>query len=57
VRGGEMGGGSNLAASSTQPLQTASTAEAELVEVMEGAIMTDAMRVMLEEMVEEPMRC
>jgi len=36
---------------------TTSTAEAELVEVMEGAVTTEALRVMVEELVDGPVRC
>ena len=36
---------------------TTSTAEAELVEVMEGAVTTEALRVMVEEVVGGPIRC
>ena len=43
--------------SSRQGLLTTSTAEAELVEVMEGAITAEAIRVLLEEVMGDRMRC
>ena len=43
--------------SSRQGMMTTSTAEAELVEVMEGAITTEALRVMVEEVIGGPVRC
>eukprot|EP00434_Breviolum_minutum_P044337 symbB.v1.2.039588.t1/scaffold6451.1/size17988/3 len=43
--------------SSRQGMLTTSTAEAELVEVMEGAVTTEALRVMVEEVLERPVRC
>jgi len=43
--------------SSRQGMLTTSTAEAELVEVMEGAVTTEALRVMVEELVDGPVRC
>ena len=43
--------------SSRQGILTTSTAEAELVEVMEGAITTEALRVIVEEVMEGPVRC
>ena len=43
--------------SSRQCMLTTSTAEAELVEVMEGAVTTEALRVMIEEVLEGPVRC
>ena len=43
--------------SSKQNLLTTSTAEAELVEVMEGAVTTEALRVLVEEVMEQPVRC
>ena len=43
--------------SSEQNLMTTSTAEAELVEVMEGAVTAEAIRVMVEEVMNGPVRC
>jgi len=43
--------------SAKQTLQTTSTAEAELVEIMEGATMADSVRVVIEELVGERVRC
>ncbi len=43
--------------SSKQNLMTTSTAEAELVEVMEGAVTAEALRVMVEEVLDGPVRC
>ena len=43
--------------SSKQGLQTTSTAEAELVEAMEGAVTAEALRVMVEELKDQKVRC
>ena len=43
--------------SSRQGMLNTSTAEAELVEVMEGAVTTEALRVMVEEVIGGPVRC
>ena len=43
--------------SSRQCIRTTSTAEAELVEVMEGAVTAEALRVMVEEVMDGPVRC
>ena len=43
--------------SSRQCMLTTSTAEAELVEVMEGAVTTEALRLMIEEVLDGPVRC
>ena len=51
------GGGPILWKSSKQPIQTTSTAASELVEVMEGAMMMEAVRVVLEELMQGRVRC
>ena len=43
--------------SSRQNLQSTSTAEAELIEIMEGAIATEAGKVMIEEVMDQRARC
>ena len=43
--------------SARQALQTTSTAEAELVEIMEGATMAESIRVVIEEMCGQKIRC
>ena len=43
--------------SSRQQLQTASTAESELLEILEGGVLAEAVRVVVEEILERAVRC
>ena len=43
--------------SSRQQLQTASTAESELLEILEGGVLAEAVRVVVEEILEKAVRC
>ena len=43
--------------SSRQQLQTASTAESELLEILEGGVLAEAVRVVVEEVLEKAVRC